>query len=112
MRGIEWRRYHLERVYTKRLKRYRGGWHYFKTANGDPIQCPMWIDFIGHKDFLFLKKCTTTKQDSKYKYKYSPNSSSRTRYRDGKPKNQTYRLREKDKTLTQKIIKEYYDELG
>jgi uncharacterized protein (DUF2132 family) len=110
MRSKEWRRYHLERVYIKRLKRFHGEWHQFYTSNGDYIACPSWTDFIGRKDFFFLKTLTTTKNDTKYKSKYSPNSAKRgSRYRDVKPKNQTYRTREKDKELVMKIIKEYYN---
>lgn len=107
MRSKVWRRYHLERVYKKRLKRFRGWWYRFYTSNGDYIACPFWIDFIGRSDFFFLKTLTTTKSDTKSKSKYSPNRSKR-RY-SIKPKTQTYGAREKDKELVMKIINEYYN---
>lgn len=108
MRTRDWRRYQEELHFIRRIKRFCRSWYHFHTANGDKIYNPIWVDFIGLKDFFFYKHGTTRQCDSKYKTKYSPNKPSY--YRDPKPGRFSYRTREKDKTLAQKIIKEYWND--
>lgn len=105
MRTRDWRRYQEERVYIKRLKTLVNGHWYFRNANGDRIFEPIWVDYIGYKGYFFYKSGTTTKRDSKHKTKYSPNKNP-SYYRDNKKGHQTCKLREKDKELVKKIIKD------
>jgi len=106
MRTRDWRRFQEEKTYRRRIKKFfRGKWWYFHTANGDRIIHPIWIDFIGLKDFFFYKSGTTRKHDSKYKVKYSPNKNT-SYYRDSRRKGKSYGIREKDKVLFRKIIQD------
>jgi hypothetical protein len=107
MRTRDWRRFQEEKKYRRRIKKFHRKWWYFHTANGDRIIHPIWSDFIGLKDFHFYKSGTTREYDSKYKVKYSPNKNV-SYYRDSKSKETSYGLREKDKILVKKIIKEYW----
>lgn len=110
MRDLNWRRFHLERVLKKRTINFSKHWHYFYNENGDRIINPMWIDFIGSKDFYFYRNNSTDPNDSNYKIKYSPNKG--RGYRDVKPnKRNSFNLREKDNQLVRKIIKEYYESI-
>jgi hypothetical protein len=105
MRTRDWRRYQEERVYINRLKTLVNGHWYFRNANGDRIFEPIWVDYIGVKCYFFYKSLTTTKRDSKYKNKYSSNKEP-SYYREVKKGHLTFKLREKDKELVKKIIKD------
>lgn len=105
MRTRDWRKYQEERVYIKRLKTLVNGYCYFRNANGDRIFDPIWVDYIGFKGCHFYKSGTTTKRDSKYKNKYSSNKKS-SYYREKRKDYLSYKLREKDKELVRKIIKD------
>ena len=105
MRTRDWRRFQEEKIYLRRIKKFFRRWWHFHTPNGDRIVDPIWVDFIGLKDFFFYKSGTTRKDDSKYKVKYSPNNNS-SYYRDLKKKGKSCGIREKDKVLFRKIIKD------
>jgi len=105
MRTRDWRRHQEERVYIKRLKSENRSYWYYRNANGDRIHNPIWVDFIGFKSYFFFKTGTTTKRDSKYKNKYSSNKKP-SYYREVKKGNLTFKLREKDKELVKKIVKD------
>jgi hypothetical protein len=109
MRTRAWRKFQEEKFFIKRLKRFNyHGWFYFETANGDLLPKPRWIDYIGRPDFNYLKNDKV--KDSRYNDKYSPNRRHKY-YRDPKPRRgcQSTGKREKDKILTRKLIKEYYE---
>ena len=105
MRTRDWRRFQEEKIYRRRIKQFCRRWYYFHTANGDRIFDPIWVEFIGLKDFFFYKSGTTRKHDSKYKVKYSPNKTN-SYYRDRKKKGISYGKREKDKALFIKLIQD------
>jgi len=109
MRTRDWRRFQEEKKYRRRIKNFFRNWYYFRTSNGDRIQDPTWVDFIGNSYYFFFKSGVTRKSDSRYKSKYSPNRKSYSR--DSKMSNKNgFGLREKDKSLLQKIIKEYIND--
>ena len=107
MRTRDWRRFQEEKIYRRRIKRFGRAWYRFRNANGDRIIDPMWVDFIGLKDYFYLKNLTTKEHDSKYKVKYSPNKM-RSYYRDehAKKNAQSAGLRERDKVLVRKMIED------
>jgi len=112
MRTRDWRIFHEERLFIKRIKRFSRRWYHFETANGNRMQNPHWLDFIGRSDYNFYKNGVTREYESRYKHKYSPNKSS-GRYRDPRPKSRnsggSTGKRESDKILTKRIIQEYYE---
>ena len=61
MRTRNWRRFHEERLFVKRIKRFSRRWYRFETANGDIVQSPPhWTEFIGRSDFNFYKNNSFT----------------------------------------------------
>lgn len=109
MRTRDWRRFQLEKKYRRRIKKFCRRWYYFRTANGDKIQNPIWVDFIGNAYYFHFKNGSTIKDDSKYSSKYSPNKK-KSYSRDKRNYKLSYGLREKDKFLIQKIIREYQND--
>lgn len=109
MRSRDWRRFQKEKVYRRRIKYFSRFWFYCRTANGDRVENPIWLDFIGTPDFFFYKSGTTKTYRSKNKVKYSPNKS-KSYYRDPSRKRLSFGNRERDKVITYKIIKEYLNE--
>jgi hypothetical protein len=112
MRTRDWRRFQEEKIYIRRIKRFGRSWYIFRNANGDRILEPTWVDFIGLKDYFYLKNLVTKKHNSKYKVKYSPNRM-RSYYRDEivKKSEQSFGLREKDKELVRKLIQNGFREI-
>jgi hypothetical protein len=109
MRSRDWRRYQLEKVWKRRIKKFSYQRWYRYTSNGDRKTHPIWTDFIGETCFYFYKTGTTKKWDSRHKTKYSPNKL-KSYYRDSRSGRQTLKLREKDKQIVRNIIKEYYED--
>ena len=71
MRTRAWRRYKLELIVKKRLKKFNSesSWWSFDTANGDSIRNPIWSDHIGTQNANFYKTGVTKRSDSKYSIK-------------------------------------------
>lgn len=109
MRSRDYRRFQEERVLIKRIKKFCKRWYNFRTENGDEIQHPKWVDFIGINEFNFYKCDKTSYSDSRYNVKYSPNKNSGY-YRDRKPRSGSYGTRETDRILFENMVKEYYEE--
>lgn len=108
IRDRAWRRHMEERHLIRRLRKLceKSRWYYgFEDINGIIHNSRKILDYIGTKDYYLSKTLSTTVSISKYKVKYSPNRS-RDYYRDEKPRGQSYGLREKDKVILLKIIKE------
>jgi hypothetical protein len=106
MRTRQWRRYKMEIVVKRRLKKFSSNrWWGFSTPNGDKLKDHIWSDEIGSQDSNFYKSHTTNGYESRYGSKYSPNRKS-TYYRDKKPKRESLGTREKDRVLLFKILKE------
>jgi hypothetical protein len=106
MRGRSWRRYKMEVIVKRRLKKFHSNSYYrFKNVNGDAISSHLWIDDIGGKDSYFYRSHTTSKWDSRNSAKYSPNKTN-SYYRDTKKKGESTGIREKDKIIFLKILKE------
>lgn len=110
IRDRAWRRHIKEKHLVRRLRRvcqtnnwYRG----FEDVNGIRHKKTSPVDYIGSKDYTWAKTLSTTHYDSRYKVKYSPNNY-HDYYRDKKPKSkgQSVGLREKDKAIFLKILKE------
>jgi hypothetical protein len=111
MRTRDWRRFQEEKIYRRRIKQFCRNWYYFRTANGDKINDPLWVDFIGLQEFFFYKHGTTKRHDSKYKVKYSPNKTI-SYYRDHlKRDSLSFGIREKDKVLVRKMIEDELREI-
>lgn len=108
MRSRDWRIFQLEKVWKQRIKKFVYQWYRY-TPNGDRKNHPIWTDFIGDDYFYFYKTGTTKKWDTQHKTKYSPNKE-KSYYRDRKSGRQTLGLREKDKQLVRRIIREYYED--
>lgn len=108
IRDRAWRRHIEEKNSIKRLKKLcRGRWSYYglEDINGIKHKIPRIIDYLGTKDYFLSKTLSSSAWDSKYKVKYSPNKSC-DYYRDEKPHRQSCGLREKDKVMFLKILKE------
>ena len=107
MRIRAWRRYKLELIVKKRLKKFNSesSWWSFDTANGDSIRNPIWSDHIGTQNANFYKTGVTKKSDSKYNIKYSPNRNF-SYHRDYKKRGDSLGTREKDKAQFLKILKD------
>ena len=107
MRTRQWRRYKMETIVRKRLKRFNSeSWWGYTTPNGDKMSNYIWSDEIGSQDSNFYKSHTTRKHDSRYSVRYSPNRKT-SYYRDRKPKGESMGNRERDKVQLLKILKEY-----
>ena len=106
MRTRDWRRYKLEVIVKRRLKKFNSGsrWSYI-TPNGDKIKNPIWSDEIGSEDSHFYKTGVTRRHDSRYEIKYSPNRRF-SYYRDKKKRGDSLGTREADKRQFLKILKE------
>jgi len=107
MRTRSWRRYKLEVIVKRRLKKFNseGAWWAYINQNGDKIKNPTWSDGIGSEDSHFYKTGVTRRCDSRYEIKYSPNRRN-SFYRDKKKYKDSYGTREADKILFLKILKE------
>ena len=107
MRTRAWRRYKLEVIVKRRLKRFNSesSWWRYITPNNDKIKNPIWSDEIGSQDSHFYKTCVTRRHDSRYEIKYSPNRKY-SYYRDKKKKGDSLGTREADKRQFLKILKE------
>jgi hypothetical protein len=106
MRTRQWRRYKMEIIVKRRLKKFSSNrWWGFSTPNGDKLKDYIWSDEIGSHDSNFYKSHTTNKYESRYARKYSPNRKY-TYYRDLKPKGESFGTREKDRSQLLKILKE------
>ena len=106
MRNRSWRKYHSDRVLTKRLRSLKYTWYSYRTysdVNDVGISHPTWIDRIGSRDMIMIKNGSWW--HTKYKSKYSPNKPSY--YRDNKKRPFSTGTREGDKRMTMKLIKEY-----
>jgi hypothetical protein len=107
MRTRQWRRFKLEIIVKKRLKKFSTqNWYIFKTANLDKIQHHDWVDTIGTKDFHFFKSHTTFRYHSCKSTSYSPNKN-RSFYRFKKLNRESFGYRECDKREFFKILKEH-----
>lgn len=105
MRTREWRRFKMEILVKRRLKKFfLTSWWSFETPNGDKIKDHIWVDEIGTSQSFFFKS-HTTKQYSKYVQKYSPNKSNGYG-RDNRPKGDSLGTRESDKRQLLKILKD------
>jgi hypothetical protein len=92
--GWHERKHHADRIYKKRIKKLNlFRWWYTFNSNGDQYNID-WTSFILHTSYIYLKKTSTTKFDTRHKSKYSPNKG--YNWRDSKTKSQTFGLREKD----------------
>lgn len=108
LRDRAWRRHIKEKNLIRRLKRkcqFNHWWRGFEDVNGIRHSKPSIVDYIGSKDYSWSKTLSTTHYDSRYKVKYSPNKY-HNYYRDKKSKGQSLGLREKDKAIFLKILKE------
>lgn len=108
IRDRAWRRHMEEKVLIKRLKRkcvVDHWWRGFEDVNGISYSKRTVSTYIGTKDYFWSKTLSTTKWDTRYKCKYSPNKFGGYS-RDPKSKGNSYGLREKDKSLFFKILKE------
>lgn len=108
IRDRAWRRHMEEKVLIKRLKRkcvVDHWWRGFEDVNGINYSKRTVSTYIGTKDYFWSKTLSTTKWDTRYKCKYSPNKFGGYS-RDPKSKGNSYGLREKDKSLFFKILKE------
>lgn len=108
IRDRAWRRHMEEKKLIRRLKKFcrKNSWYYgLEDVNGIRHKNPRITDYIGTKDYSLSKTLSTSSWDSRYKVKYSPNRSP-DYYRDEKPYNQSCGLREKDKVLFLKILRE------
>lgn len=108
MRDRAWRRHIKEYKIVKRLKyisnisRYRRG---FRGVNGNLLLNPVYIDYLGTKDYFLSKTLSTPKWSTKIKVKYSPNKS-REYFRDNKAvETREFRRREFLKILKQHGLK-------
>lgn len=107
MRTRSWRRYKLEIIVKRRLKKFSSAnrrWSYW-TPNLDKVQVPIWSDEIGSSDSHFYKTGVTRRHDSKYEVKYSPNRRF-SYYRNKRNHRDSLGTREADKILFLKILKE------
>lgn len=94
--GWHERKHHADRIYKKRIKRLDPYvWWYHYDSNGDQFNIN-WMSYILHKSYIYLKKTSTSKYDTRHKSKYSPNKG--YNWRDWRPRNETFGLREKDKS--------------
>lgn len=94
--GWHERKHHADRIYKKRIKNlnpHNYNWWFTFNSNGDQYNID-WTSFILHTSYIYLKKTSTTKFDTRHKSKYSPNKG--YNWRDSKTKSQTFGLREKD----------------
>lgn len=94
--GWHERKHHVDRIYKKRIKKlnhHNYNWWFAFNSNGDQYNID-WTSFILHTRYIYLKKTSTTKFDTRHKSKYSPNKG--YNWRDSKTKSQTFGLREKD----------------
>jgi hypothetical protein len=106
MRTRDWRRYKLELIVRKRLKKFHSAsWYRYQTPNGDKLQNYEWCDEIGSTD-SFCYKSHSTARSSRYEIKYSPNKS-RSYYGDIKPRKDSLGTRLLDKREFLKILKQY-----
>ena len=109
IRDRAWRRHINEKNLIRRLRRkcqVSHWWRGFEDVNGIRHNKPSIVDYIGSKDYSWSKTLSTTHYESRYKVKYSPNNYN-DYYRDVKPtKGQSLSLREKDKALFLKILKD------
>jgi len=108
MRTRDWRRYKLEVIVKRRLKKFNSesSWWRYTTPNQDSIRNPVWSDEIGSQDSHFYKTGVTRRQDSRYEIKYSPNRKF-SYYRDKKKQGESLGTRESDRREFLKILKEY-----
>ena len=93
--GWHERKHHADRIYKKRIKNlnpHNYNWWFTFNSNGDQYNID-WTSFILHTSYIYLKKTSTTKFDTRHKSKYSPNKG--YNWRDSKTKSQTFGLREK-----------------
>ncbi len=105
MRTRAWRRYKLETIVRKRLKKFHtASWYRYQTPNGDKVQDYEWCDEIGSTDSFYYKSHTTVRS-SRYDIKYSPNKS-KSYYGDKKPKRDSLGTRLLDKRELLKILKQ------
>lgn len=107
MRTRAWRRFKLELIVKRRLKKFNSErtWYVFYTSNGYSIRNPIWCDHIGTQNANFYKTGVTRRSDSKYNIKYSPNRKF-SYYRDYKKRGDSLGTREKDKAQFLKILKD------
>ena len=107
MRTRAWRRYKLEVIVKRRLKRFNSesSWWRYITPNNDKIKNPIWSDEIGSQDSHFYKTGVTRRHDSRYEIKYSPNRRF-SYYRDKKKRGDSLGTREADKRQFLKILTE------
>jgi len=109
MRTRDWRRYKLEVIVKRRLKKFNSEgswWGRYTTPNNDKIKNPVWSDEIGSEDSHFYKTGVTRRGDSRYEIKYSPNRKF-SYYRDKKKRGESLGTRESDRKEFLKILKEY-----
>lgn len=107
MRTRDWRRYQIEIIVKRRLKKFSSGnrfWSYW-TPNGDKLRSRIWSDEIGSTDSHFYKSNVTRRSDSKFEIKYSPNRKY-SYHRDIKKRGDSLGTREADKIQFLKILKE------
>jgi hypothetical protein len=105
MRTRSWRRYKLETIVKKRLKKFnseKNNWWAYVTPNGDKIKNPIWSDEIGSEDAHLYRLNVSS---DNYGTKYSPNRKC-SYYRDKKKYKDSFGTREADKILFLKILKE------
>ena len=110
VRDRAWRRHIKEKYLVRRLKKVcqtNNWWRGFEDVNGIRHDKPSIIDYIGSKDYSWAKTLSTNHYDSRYKVKYSPNNYN-SYYRDKKPKSKgrSVGLREKDKVVFLKMLRE------
>ena len=105
MRTREWRRYKIEVLVKRRLKKFHSNsWWGFQTPNGDKIKDHIWVDQIGSSESFFYKSHTS--KGYLKASKYSPNNTY-SYHRDPKPKGDSLGTRELDKRQLLKLLKEY-----
>lgn len=102
MRNHAWRRYKEEIKLIKRLDHIIQIYKYHHDENDVHYIDPSIKHFIGSSVYKMFKTYTTNNYDTRYKIKYSPNHT-RSYWRDNSRKG----LREKEKLVFLKILKEY-----
>lgn len=94
-RNWEYRKFHKNRVYKKRLKSIAHQYHWYIGEFFNKIQEPRWYHLLDGRYFIY-KNVSTTKWDSKYKDKWR----NKQNYRNKKS-----RILHKRETF--KILQEY-----
>lgn len=106
MRTRSWRRFKLQNLLIRRLKRFhKRKFFLFQNANNDIIKNPIWSDSIGTQPFFCFKRDSNPKWFDKDKNKYSQKRVGW--YRSSKPNRNSFGTKERDKKEFYNILKEY-----